>query len=218
MIHKDIVRDNDQLTPTRLVIFQQNDSGAEKIKGIREFGKDIIITEVYSVKAQLPEFIDEPQNYINDDFMADVVLSFLRHPDLNHYLARICRKRDIPLIASGTKTEEAITPFTCCGLGRLQGLGHYGDQFGLPEFEIDTRDGMITDIRVMRGASCGATWQAAKKIIGLRLEEALPTLAREVQYLCKADPSAFDPITGKSALHYAGDVHTAALKKAAQKK
>ena len=35
-----------------------------------------------------------------------------------------------------------------------------------------------------------------------------------MQYLCVADPSSFDPISGKSALHYAGKVHAAALKKA----
>ena len=48
-------------------------------------------------------------------------------------------------------------------------------------------------------------------------EEAAVTFAREVQYLCVADPSAFDPISGKSSLHYAGDVHAAALKKALRK-
>jgi hypothetical protein len=48
----------------------------------------------------------------------------------------------------------------------------------------------------------------------LPVEEAISTLAREVQYICYADPSAFDPISGKSPLHYAGDVHAAAFKKA----
>jgi hypothetical protein len=48
----------------------------------------------------------------------------------------------------------------------------------------------------------------------LSVEEAITTLAREVQYICYADPSDFDPISGKSPLHYAGDVHAAALKKA----
>ena len=32
------------------------------------------------------------------------------------------------------------------------------------------------------------------------------------------DPSGFDPISGKSPLHYAGDVHAAALKKAISEK
>ena len=74
--------------------------------------------------------------------------------------------------------------------------------------------GRIKAIEVKRGAPCGATWDVLARVIGLPLEEAVSTLAREVQYICYADPSAFDPISGKSPLHYAGDVHAAALKKA----
>ena len=72
----------------------------------------------------------------------------------------------------------------------------------------------IVSIEVKRGAPCGATWDVLPRVIGLGLHEAVATLAREVQYICYADPSGFDPISGKSPLHYAGDVHAAALKKA----
>ena len=72
----------------------------------------------------------------------------------------------------------------------------------------------IKSIEVIRGASCGASWQVCEKIIGLSRDKALETIAREVQYLCVADPSNFDPVTGKSALHFAGKVHHKALAKA----
>lgn len=201
-------------SPTRIVVFQQGDAGAEKIKGIKEFGNNMVITKIFSIASSFPEFIDEPQEIISSDFSADLVLSFLKHSDLVDYLARLCNKKNIPVVASGTKAEYALTPFTCCGLGRHHNLGAYGEQFGLPEFKVHYKDDKITEVQVMRGASCGATWHAIPKIIGLTIEEALPVLAREVQYLCVADPSSFDPISGKSALHYAGKVHAAALKKA----
>ena len=67
---------------------------------------------------------------------------------------------------------------------------------------------------MVRGASCGATWEAAAAVRGLTLEEAMPLIARRAQYFCVADPSAFDPVSGKSALHHAGHVHAAALDKA----
>lgn len=102
-------------------------------------------------------------------------------------------------------------------MGRRQDLGAYGEQFGFPELEAELENGKIAALKVLRGASCGATWQAASEIIGLPVEDAVPTYAREVQYFCRADPSAFDPISGKSALHYAGDVHATALKKALQR-
>ena len=79
---------------------------------------------------------------------------------------------------------------------------------------MEVKNDKITSIEVKRGAPCGATWDVLSRVIGLPIDEALSTLAREVQYLCYADPSAFDPISGKSPLHYAGDVHAAALKKA----
>jgi hypothetical protein len=84
----------------------------------------------------------------------------------------------------------------------------------LPEYKVKTKEGIIESIEAKRGAPCGATWDVLAKVIGLPVGEAISTLAREVQYICYADPSSFDPISGKSPLHYAGDVHAAALKKA----
>jgi len=202
---------------TRIAIFEHNSSGQEKIKGIQEFGHDIEIVQVVNIAGPLPDFIDEPAEYIPVLSDCDLVLCFIKHPDLIYHLAKISTKREIAIIASGCKSDNAITPFTCCGLGRQEGLGRYGEQFGLPEFEVETIDDIISEVRVKRGASCGATWRAAKSIIGMTPEAAFPTLAREVQYLCVADPSAFDPISGKSSLHYAGNVHIAALKKALTK-
>ena len=76
----------------------------------------------------------------------------------------------------------------------------------------------IKSIEVKRGAPCGATWDVMAKVIGMPVEEAIVTLSREVQYICYADPSGFDPISGKSPVHYAGHVHAAALKKALSEK
>jgi hypothetical protein len=204
------------VTPTRLIIFQQHNAGAEKIRGITTFGDNLTIKKIFNIDASLPEFIDSPAQYIPEDFDCDVVLSFLNHPDLLDYLIRVCQKKGIPVIASGKKAAGALTPFTCCGLGQKKGLGSYGRRFGFPELslQLDEYDRVI-EVLVIRGASCGATWEAVPQILGLRLDEALTTYGREVQYLCKADPSAFDPITGKSSVHYAGHVHRSALQKAA---
>ena len=203
---------------TRIVVFQERGAAEEKMKGIMKYGRDIEIVKVFDIEAALPELIDDPQDYISEEFSGDLVLSFLKHPDLADYLARICRRKKIPMIAAGKKIKGVLTPFTCCGLGRHKGLGAYGRYFGFPEFEVETEDNRITGLKVLRGASCGATWEILDEIVGLTVEEALAAVAREVQYLCMADPSAFDPISGKSALHYAGDVHHQALKKALGRK
>ncbi len=202
----------------KIIVFEQNGSGTKKIQGIKQYGRNLEILAVHSINSDLPEFIDNPEFYIISEFTADLVLNFLKHPDLSEYLAIICRDKNIPVITSGQKIKNGITPFTCCGLGRRKGLGEYGNQFGFPEFELEVKENRVSQIKVTRGAPCGATWQVLSKIIGLTVEEAIPTIAREVQYICVADPSNFDPISGKSPLHYAGDVHTAAFNKALNKK
>jgi hypothetical protein len=202
--------DSDQ----RIVIFEEDGSGDYKIAGMDVYGKGIVIRAVHNITGPFPEIIDEPEKYVTASFKADLVLNFLRHPDLSEYLVSVCMKKDIPVIASGQQIPGAICPFTCCGLGRKKGLGNYAKRFGVPEYRVSVRNNRISSIEVTRGASCGATWQVTRKLTGLATEEALHTIGREVQYICTADPAAFDPVTGHSALHFAGDVHISALKKA----
>jgi len=208
------VKKNDA-TLQELVIFEEQGSGDYKIAGIEVYGKGIKIVRVVNVDQPLPPLIDEPEDYIPDDFHGDLVLNFLKHPDLSYYLVELCKKKNIPVIASGQQIPGAICPFTCCGLGKKEGLGAYGQQFGVPEYDVElTQDNKIESITVKRAASCGATFQVVREIIGLDIEEAPTVISRQVQYLCLSDPSDFDPVSGKSALHFAGEVHKSALKKA----
>jgi len=69
-------------------------------------------------------------------------------------------------------------------------------------------------VRVLRGAPCGATWEAAGRITGLELEEALARIGLETQFHCIADPSGWDPLWGRSPVHFAADVHKLALERA----
>ena len=99
----------DQFT---IVVFEENGSGEKKIQGITEHGTGLKISKRHNILENLPEIVDEPERYITEDFTADLVLDFLKHPDLSSHLAKICRKKNIPVIASGKKHPEAMTPFT----------------------------------------------------------------------------------------------------------
>ncbi len=79
---------------------------------------------------------------------------------------------------------------------------------------MEVKDGKITDITVKRGAPCGATWEAALGVVNMSANEAIIRMGLETQFFCTADPAGWDPIYGKSPVHFAGDVHAAALKKA----
>ena len=75
-------------------------------------------------------------------------------------------------------------------------------------------DGRISTIDVVRGASCGATWDAAERMVGMPPDEAIIRMGLEVQFFCTADPSGWDPIYGKSPVHLAGKLHSSALGRA----
>ena len=90
--------------------------------------------------------------------------------------------------------------------------------FGAPEFAVDSVKGMLSGVQVLRGAPCGATWEAANRVVGLPLEEAVVRIGLETQFFCSADPAGWDPIYGKSPVHFAGEVHMSALKRALQGK
>lgn len=74
--------------------------------------------------------------------------------------------------------------------------------------------GLIVEARVVRGAPCGASWPALARIIQLPVDQAVLRMGLEVQFFCSADPAGWDPIHGKSPVHFAGNVHARALQKA----
>ena len=79
---------------------------------------------------------------------------------------------------------------------------------------MDVADGTITRMEVIRGAPCGATWEAATHVVGLAAREAVIRIGLKTQFFCMADPSGWDPIYGTSPVHFAREAHKAALKRA----
>ncbi len=98
----------------QIVVFQQRGSGEAKILGIRDHGRDLCIARVIDIEDDLPLVIDDTDPYLPDSLKADLVLDFLRHPDLRYELALRCLKWSIPVVASGKRVpvEGLITPPT----------------------------------------------------------------------------------------------------------
>jgi hypothetical protein len=213
------VKDDAENRQQRIMVFQQNGSGEKKIDGLRKYGKNLFELEVINIDGMLPLVLDDTSAYLPEDISCDLVLDFLRHNDLSTDLADRCLKKNIPIIASGKKIvgKKAITPPTCCGLPKQSGLGSYGENFGAPEFEVEIEDGKISAVKVIRGAPCGASWEAAKRLIGHPAEDAVRKIGLETQFYCYADPSGWDPIYGKSPVHFAGKIHSKELQKAIEK-
>ncbi len=101
-------------TTQKIIVYQQNNCGHSKIKGIERYAKGLIDLDIISIDEPLPPVLDDTGEYISSRFDADLVLDFLKHPDLSHDLAVICRNKKIPIVASGKKirVKWAHTPPT----------------------------------------------------------------------------------------------------------
>lgn len=95
---------NEQIIPPqRILIFQQNESGEQKIAGIRKYGGDQFELEIFSIDETLPPVLDDTSDYLPSDISCDLVLDFLKHQDLSQDLVTLCTKKKIPIISSGKK-------------------------------------------------------------------------------------------------------------------
>lgn len=83
---------------------------------------------------------------------------------------------------------------------------------------MEVSGGLLRGLSVIRGAPCGATWPAAERITGLPVEEAIVRIGLDIQFFCTADPAGWDPIYGKSPVHFAGRIHSEMLNKAITKR
>jgi thymidylate synthase len=98
--------------PQHIAVFQQGQSGEKKISGIRQHGSEDFAIEIFDIDEGLPPVIDDARPYLPADIRADLVLDFLRHPDLSLDLALLCHDISIPIVASGKKIPHALTPPT----------------------------------------------------------------------------------------------------------
>ena len=96
----------------RIAVFQQNDSGEAKIAGIRRYGGRRIHLTCIAIDQTLPPVIDDTATILPTRIDADLVLDYLRHPDLSEDLAVLCARQSIPIIAPGRKIRYAVTPPT----------------------------------------------------------------------------------------------------------
>lgn len=98
----------------KILVFQQNGSGEGKVKAIAKYSPGRIKLEIISIDEPLPPVIDDAGAYLPAEIKADMVLDFLKHPDLSYDLGRMCQKRNIPVVSSGKKhrIEGVFTPPT----------------------------------------------------------------------------------------------------------
>lgn len=95
-----------------IAVFEQNGSGEAKIAGIRRHGGGHFRLERVAIDPCLPPILDDTSDLLPRAITADLVLDFLRHPDLSQDLALLCERRSVPIIAPGRRLRYAVTPPT----------------------------------------------------------------------------------------------------------
>ena len=96
----------------RIAVFQQRNSAEAKIAGIHRYGGGRFHLESFAIDQPLPDVLDDTSAILPAVIHADLVLDYLRHPDLSEDLAVLCERQSIPVIAPGRTIRYAVTPPT----------------------------------------------------------------------------------------------------------
>lgn len=182
----------------------------------------------------LPGFIEDPEEFVkglNLDpaiFKADLLILYTFHPDLTPQIVRMAGEqgvkaaiipggigragslRELEMIAEKHNIHIEVDEICCtleeCGVPVVD---EFARKLGKPELEVETKDGRISSVKVLRGSPCGATWHSAEGVVGKSIEDA-PSMTGLFcqQYPCRA-------VRGTpGGIHTSGDLHKDAMERA----
>ncbi|MEA1944845.1 MAG: DUF166 family protein [Euryarchaeota archaeon] len=189
--------------------------GQRAIRTIRE-KTDFEVTEVPLPK-DLPDFIEDTTPYTENAYLAsDLTIIFALHPDLTPAFAACAAESGAgAIIVSGSDTYELQkirdryqihihADEICCSLVPCGDpiIDEFTEILGRPIFRISVKDDVISDISVIRGSPCGATWWAASQLIGTPIADAPAKAGLLVQqYPCRAVRGTRGGIHRSAAIH-----------------
>jgi len=198
---------------------------------LRHTDFQVVSVEVPEV---LPDFIEDPEEFVKDlnldpkIFQADLLILYTLHPDLTPEIVRMAGEMGVKaaIIPGGIGRAGSIGELEkiadkygihievdeiCCTLEKcgIPEVDEFAKKLGRPELEVQTKDGRISRVNVLRGSPCGATWHAAEGVVGKSVAEA-PSMTGLFcqQYPCRA-------VRGTpGGIHTSGDLHKDAMEKA----
>jgi hypothetical protein len=102
----------------------------------------------------------------------------------------------------------------CCDIdcSRDNIIDEFASCFGRPEVVINTNNGLIMNVEIIRGAPCGSTWHMAKGLVGKKITEAPARAGLLIQqYPCRAMRG------NKGGIHKAAKLHKESVERALEK-
>ena len=206
--------------------------GKRLIANIRKNSDFDVISQ--ELPETMPEFIDEPIEFVEKllldttVFSRDLVIAYILHPDITPELVRLAGENGAKamIIAGGmaragshTELMEIAKKYNmhvevheiCCEIDKCGNniIDEFASCFGKPELKITTKNGLVSNVEVIRGAPCGSTWHAANGLVGTDVNEAPAKSGLIVQqYPCRA-------VRGiKGGIHKAAELHKKAVENA----
>jgi thymidylate synthase len=182
----------------------------------------------------LPGFIEDPEEFVKElnldpkIFQADLLILYTFHPDLTPEIVRLAGRGGIKAViipggigraGSIGELEKIAEEYSihievdeiCCTLEECGNptIDEFAKRLGKPELEVETKNGRISNVRVLRGSPCGATWHAAAGVVGKTVDEASSMTGLFCQqYPCRAVRG------GPGGIHTSGDLHKDAMERA----
>lgn len=188
-----------------------------------------------SVPEHLPEFIDEPEEFIEEldidssVFDSDIIITYSLHPDLTVAIAHLAGKAGVKaLIVPGGASKAPVVELEgiakkydmlievediCCTLKGKPETEELCSYLSEPVLDISTDKGTIESVEVLCGAPCGSTWHMARELVGTKIKDA-PSRAGLLiqQYPCRA-------VRGNAGgIHESGEIHKKAVEEALRDK
>ncbi|MDF1531225.1 MAG: DUF166 domain-containing protein [ANME-2 cluster archaeon] len=180
-----------------------------------------------SIPQILPDFIDEPESFLDNLSLdakvlsSELVITYSLHPDITPEIVRRAalsgakaiiipggwsRAGDPGLLKDISKKYdiEVIVEDICCEIGKSENdsVNEFASILGRPLLEVQGEAGKIKDIKVIRGAPCGSTWWMAEQLLGVPISEAPARAGLLVQqYPCRAVRGTGGGIHRSAELH-----------------
>jgi hypothetical protein len=198
-----------------MIVVSRGKWGERTYDTLKILGFDV---ELVKVDESLPPIIDNPSEYL-PEFSGDIIFSYALHPDIN--LEVVKRGEEVVIVAGGSKYlppkayeigkekgVKVINHRICCMLCEKdvspssETLKKLVEMVGSPKLEIKVKDGIVKEVKVIRGAPCGSTWYMAENLKGAPVEEAPYRGALLVSYYpCRAPRGKRDGIHASAELH-----------------
>lgn len=219
----------------------RNDTyGRRIIENICKKGFAQWIRQIHEFEPSQPrDILDSPEKYLPKDVSeCELILSLGLPSEIQYTLPILAKKMRAKAVIAPIDNSNwvrpglreqirrelteigiiSVFPKPFCALEKTGNryVDEFAEYFGRPELEIKTRNGVIAEVQVKRGAPCGSTWFIAEKLVGV--EASQQNIRDEIAkahhvYPCLASMTV-DPEIGDTILHKSQYIIRDAVEKA----